>query len=304
MQSINHSVGKGGDNYRADVKRVQELINICMKSRYRRTWKEIDTDGLYGTKQTYPAIVSVQRELVRLKKPDGLIEPKGRTIQVLNTLAHSREPSYALPLYINYRKNARRVLSEYSKDILKIAMRFAELQSIDISSTRRLIADQIRIMYDQLSKAKSRNIPVRLVRGYGYGLVGREVDQVFYNYSSSLTEAQLKQKMEHVVRTWLVKGRRVSKHVVTPAMYMKLNVLDVPYSSVPLSKRDDFELALVSLSSEVKSRRYSKNLKKVQSLGNDLIQLVIVEKDCWHIEIPQVINWLPDVIGDPYANYC
>lgn len=294
MSKINESVGKGGKNLKSDVKIVQELLNTSMKGKLG--WKGISPDGFYGAK-TLGAIERAQKLLVKMQRPDGLVSPKGRTIRTLSVIATPKSKTFVSPV-IKYRENVRPELSEYSKDILKIVMRFADITTVDISSTRRLISDQVRIMHQQLTKAKTESKTVRQIRGYGYGPAGRAVDKVFVDNVDDLTEVELKAKMEKEIETWLAKGVRTSKHVVSPSIYAGLNVFDVPYSAVPFSKRDEFEVALVSLAKNVQSRKYSKNKKSLTSLGRNLIDLVIVERRCWHIEIPQVRLDLPAVSRD------
>lgn len=106
------------------------------------------------------------------------------------------------------------------------------------------------------------------------------------------------------VKKWLKEGKRVSKHVVTESAYHQLNVLDVPYSSVPLSKRDEFEQALVSISADVQSRNYSKNKDIVDVLGKNMIDLLIIERRCWHMEISQFNQALPNINPQDMRAYC
>ena len=159
-------------------------------------------------------------------------------------------------------------------------------------------------MHQQLTKAKDENKTVLQIRGYRYGKAGRAVDKIFDKHADTLSESEVKTKMEEEIKSWLEKGVRTSKHVVSKEIYASLNVLDVPYSSVPFEKRDEFEVALVSLAKEVRSRKYSKNKKKVESLGKNLINLVILEKKCWHIEIPQVRQALPNITINSSLRYC
>ncbi|GAA3925122.1 hypothetical protein [Litoribacillus peritrichatus] len=299
MDVIKQSVGKGGLNSSKDVRTVQELLNKVIKN--KQVVKPLSVDGRYG-KNTLKAIIGFQKNVVKMRRPDGLISPQGRTIKTL--VAKTKLVGRSSMKVIKYRRNARPELSFYTKEVLKTAMAFADVDTIDISSTRRLIKDQARIMHGQLMKAKKQKISVRQVRGYGYSAPGRAVDKVFWDNVDHLSEDQVKIKMEDEIKKWLALGQRTSKHVVSESTYRALNVLDIPYSSVPMSKRDEFEQALVSMSQTVKSRLYSKNKQLVDSLGKNIIDLLIVERRCWHLEISQVIQPLPDVLSKNVQGYC
>jgi peptidoglycan hydrolase-like protein with peptidoglycan-binding domain len=72
--SITASVGRRGANRSADVRLVQALLN-------KNTAPPIPVDGLIGGR-TLAAIEAYQRKL-GMAKPDGLIEPGGKTITAL-----------------------------------------------------------------------------------------------------------------------------------------------------------------------------------------------------------------------------
>jgi len=272
MERIKKSVGKKGVNSPQDVGIVQALINKKLSSSSQI--KQLSVDKRFGT-NTHNAIIYVQKYIVKMLKPDGIIDPSGRTIRVLNT--ENKSKVKAKPLII-CRKNARPELSSYTKEILQVAMKFAKLQRIDVSSTRRLIEDQARIMYNDLEEAEQAGRSVYQIRGYNYGQAGQAVDKIFAKHYSELEEAEIKEKMADEIRVWLKKGIKTSKHVVTKEMYQITNILDVPYSSVKFEQRDEFEQALVSISETVIARKYSKNKKTLDTLGKNLIERLIIEK--------------------------
>lgn len=76
--SIAGSVGQGGQNRTDDVKRVQALLN---KNRVK---PELQTDGYIG-KKTINAIRWFQERIVRLRTPDGRVDPGGKTWCSLNS---------------------------------------------------------------------------------------------------------------------------------------------------------------------------------------------------------------------------
>ncbi len=74
--NIAASVGKGGKNNNADVRIVQALLNNHGNS--------LTVDGNCGAK-TIAAIEKFQKEVVGLSKPDGRIDPGGRTWNALKS---------------------------------------------------------------------------------------------------------------------------------------------------------------------------------------------------------------------------
>lgn len=79
MATIRASVGRGGRNQRTDVKAVQSLLNDHVKPPIRL----LAEDGLVGPK-TIQAITNFQRDVVRLPRPDGRVDPGYRTIETLS----------------------------------------------------------------------------------------------------------------------------------------------------------------------------------------------------------------------------
>lgn len=304
MIKITNSVGpkSKGPQFKTDVKNIQALINNLIRLKIIN-YKTLQEDGLIG-KKTIDAIKLVQKNVVKMQKPDGVVDPRGRTLYVLNlytdkkksTSSNKSKPAVVKPkkpiasasLVIKYRKNAKKLLSKHTISVIKTAMIFAEIQSVDISSTLRAIEDQARIMFNDNDRATKQGKTVRAIRGYGYGKAGTAVDKVYADNHAKHTAAEMKEQMAQEIKKWLDKGVRTSKHCVSSKSYKSNNILDIPYSSVTPSKRDEFEQALVSLSNKVNKRRYSKS-KPLVNLGEKRpIDRLIVEKRCWHIEIPQL----------------
>ena len=72
---ITASVGQGGKNIKADVIKVQNLLN--------KKNAKLAVDGSCGPK-TIAAITAFQKQVVKLSKPDGRIDPNGTTWKALN----------------------------------------------------------------------------------------------------------------------------------------------------------------------------------------------------------------------------
>lgn len=79
MLIISQSVGVKGKNLKTDVLKIQQSLN---KIKPLVTNEALKEDGLYGPK-TGEAIKSFQTKHVFLLKPDGRIDPGGKTIQKL-----------------------------------------------------------------------------------------------------------------------------------------------------------------------------------------------------------------------------
>ncbi len=89
---ISNSVGEGGVNKFADVTLVQKLLNIALKKLKESNlvfehFAPLVEDGICGPK-TKKAIVIFQRDVVKMKHPDGRIDPGGPTIYALYTVAY------------------------------------------------------------------------------------------------------------------------------------------------------------------------------------------------------------------------
>lgn len=78
MASISGSVGRNGDNRPADVRLVQELLN----KHPMPPLTPLVVDGRIGPK-TITAIEEFQRRVVKMVKPDGRVDPNGKTLQML-----------------------------------------------------------------------------------------------------------------------------------------------------------------------------------------------------------------------------
>lgn len=77
--STNASVGEQGRNMAQDVKVVQALLNTYFRHLKQPT---LAVDGSCGAK-TIGAISAFQKDVVKLAKPDGRVDPGGKTYRVL-----------------------------------------------------------------------------------------------------------------------------------------------------------------------------------------------------------------------------
>ncbi|WP_143735490.1 hypothetical protein [Microbulbifer mangrovi] len=269
---------------------------------------EIQVDGISGPK-TNNAIAKFQTFYVKLKQPDSRIDPNGRSEKTLIAKAieidkdliptlvkkhgvrrQTPGKSGAGPRNIHYRSNAKRVVSTYTENVVKLAMGFGGIVKCDISSTIRTMNDQARIMYGNCASfsAATSVSSLRSARGWGYAAAGRKVEEVFFE-NKSKPRAEVISLMEKKIVSISKGGVRVSLHCVPDAEYKRNNILDIPYSSVEVSRRKDFEIALMGMSTEVKNLRYRQPVK-----AEEYISRLIIEDKCWHLEIPQLNKALPN----------
>jgi len=88
--SISASVGRDGLNFRWDVEVVQRLLNG--NSEVLVPLRRLIVDGHMGPR-TEEAILEFQRRAVNLSRPDGRVDPNGRTFRALITGARRDGPT-------------------------------------------------------------------------------------------------------------------------------------------------------------------------------------------------------------------
>lgn len=83
MKAITGSVGRNGKNHPDDVFIVQTLLN-----RHRKPPKKLISVDKHVGAETIQAIVDFQTAVVKSKRPDGRVDPAGKTFLLLNTDGH------------------------------------------------------------------------------------------------------------------------------------------------------------------------------------------------------------------------
>ncbi|MCS0356423.1 peptidoglycan-binding domain-containing protein, partial [Vibrio diabolicus] len=164
MVAIESSVGAGGVNKKKDVKIVQILLNSQAKA------GKLITDGLCGSK-TIGAIFSYQRTIMPGWKPDGRVDPNGRTFRELlmyvpkkekeklssslivrnkNVEIESRNKLSTTDYSVSYKSSLssdKRLVSSYSINVIRLALAQAGMKCAVITSTLRFPEEQASIMY-------------------------------------------------------------------------------------------------------------------------------------------------------------
>ncbi|GGB16958.1 peptidoglycan-binding domain-containing protein [Agarivorans gilvus] len=308
---IQGSVGAKGINSRLDVRTIQTGLNRVLFKGYSTKLTE---DGLMGP-HTLRVILRFQREIIRMVHPDGRIDPNGRSLKVLSSYSASAPSNTSIvskghsgsgrsysaisahgpsaAFAVNYRANAKRVLSHYTISVLKQIMMLSGVNNIAISSTWRTPDDQARIMFGDNKSAYSKGVSVEVHRGYPYKPAGKAVDKIFSDNMGKKTDAEIKQLMINEIIARLANGERTSLHCVTQSQYQSNNILDIPYSSVKDPDKAAFEEALLAYSANFNKRKHSAGSKTNYTVAQKPIANVLIERSCWHVELPQINQLLP-----------
>lgn len=285
MLNISASVGLKGINKENDVKLIQVLLNSFLGK------KKLDDDGIAG-KNTIREIVAFQREIMPGWKPDGRVDPKGRTFATLrahfsvaeqNRLSRSIQArrDYCMlkaeklinlsNFTVSYKHtipSTKRIVNVNSIKIIQLALARAGLDKAVITSTIRTPNQQAEIMYRNAKKnfADQKTL---------YGSNGDKVLDVFKANSSKSKDEVVRLMVEEIERLGDL-GKRVSRHCVTKANYRKCNIIDIGLNStlsVNKNKKSVYELG-----------RIFKELAK-EGLINRYIDETKKSNRCWHIEI-------------------
>ncbi|MGR5276759.1 peptidoglycan-binding domain-containing protein [Vibrio rotiferianus] len=284
MKLIN-SVGVDGINNKKDVELVQILLNS------ESSEVSLEVDGKCG-KKTKSAIVSYQRKIMPKWKPDGRVDPNGRTFRELTMYYSSEEkdrinkarylgtkptPSQTKSridlsrFKVTYKaslNSEKRIVSNYAIKIIKLALARAGLRNAVVTSTFRFPVEQASIMY--------RNAEISLKRQKQ--LYGKNGDLVLdvYERNRSKAKAEVIGMMVEKIEELSHKGQFVSKHCATIEQYKKYNVIDIGLNSTRAVNTSTFH-----------AEKLTESLRVLQQDGyiNRFIDETRKSNQCWHIEI-------------------
>ena len=287
------SVGKGGANEWRDVKLVQLYLNAYDLGKHQP--QELATDGRVGA-NTLKAIETFQRYAVGMAKPDMRIDPNGKTFRYL-TMFHSQvaqqkfEDALAntsnknLPakitkkiirskaglagLKVTYKgvEDSKQKVSEYAKDVIKLALKESGMTTAVITSTMRTPREQATIMLRNAKKNYQKQVDL-------YGSSGDAVLKVYHD-NESLKDEQIIDLMVKKIESLEKEGKVVSRHCATEESYKKRNIFDIGVSSTRASNAnfnmDAFTKSLMDLKKEGYIDHFFDETNKSNS--------------CWHVEI-------------------
>ena len=152
---ITASVGKGGVNKRADIEIIQKLINLNIRSIV--PLRPLSEDGRIGP-STIEAIETFQNRVVRLSRPDGRVDPKGKTLSALNKAIGATTATSAEVTYSSSLTTSKKVVSPYAISVIKLALQEAGMQHAVITSTIRTPEEQANIMYKNAEKNLTKQL--------------------------------------------------------------------------------------------------------------------------------------------------
>lgn len=269
MASITASVGKNGVNRRNDVITIQKLINQNIG--FITPLRTIAEDGKVGS-ITINAIEEFQRRVLKISNPDGRVDPNGMTLKKLNekSVASSiANPSSSSQVtYSSSVPAPQQIVSEYTKNVIKLALKKSGLTHAVITSSIRTPNEQAEIMYKNAKENLAGQFSL-------YGATGDEVLKVFKNNKDkerSVVIGLMKDKIESLLKD----GKRTSLHCVTVTEYNKLNIVDIGVKSTQAVCGTSFNI-----------EKFTKAFKELKDEG--YIERFIDEtrktNSCWHIEV-------------------
>ncbi len=293
--AISGSVGKNAQNHKRDVALIQVLINIF--DSWKKPIEKLKVDGLYG-KNTREAIGAYQAQAVKMKKPDLLIEMDGVTFRYMTmylsnfnqtkikSAARSNRDAQKLKpivtkkligsqtglehLKVTYKSSlpkGDRIVSNYSMNVIKMALKQCGMTHAVITSTIRTPEEQAEIMYDKALSNYQSQIDL-------YGSNGDAVLKVFKS-NKKKPKDEVVQLMIDKINDLAKSKRRVSKHVVPKKQYMQENIIDIGVTSTS------------KVSKNFNIKKFTKALKNLKKNGyiKKFIDETKIDNNAWHIEI-------------------
>ena len=152
MSKIVRSVGRGGVNLYNDVITIKKLLN---KQRLPSVTGELKYDGDAGN-ETIARIEIFQKNIVNMPKPDGRIDPGGKTMAYLTgTTAQSRGSEKATITIALLRAADDSNTESYYKDIVEIMNTYAKAYAIN--TPRRVAHFLAQIAHESRLKSTEEN---------------------------------------------------------------------------------------------------------------------------------------------------
>lgn len=282
---VSKSVGKAGANEKSDVLFVQSSLNVYTKF-HKASIPPLKEDGLCGSK-TIHAISVFQCDYVGMVKPDGRVDPNGRTLRYLtmhlspDTLTKKHKTPQLIStsplllsgindIHVTYSSSInenRRIVSAYAMNVVKIALKECGMNHAVITSTLRTPEDQAEIMY--------KNAKIDLAKQKA--LYGRNGDEVLavYEDNKNKPNREVVKLMKEKIDSLLNKDKKVSNHCITIDAFKKMNTFDIGLNSTKAKSKNFSKEKLTSAFADLKKQGYIKNF----------IDETMKSNSCWHLEI-------------------
>lgn len=282
---ITKSVGKSGANEKKDVLFVQTSLNAHTKF-HKASITPLKQDGLCGP-QTIAGIRTFQKDYVGMIRPDGRVDPNGKTLRYLTmylapaSLKAENKPPQLISsspatlggvgniqvTYSSAIKENRRIVSTYAINVVKIALKECGMSHAVITSTLRTPEDQADIMY--------KNAALNLEKQKAlYGRNGDEVLDVFEE-NKNKAKSEVVKLMKEKIEKLLEKDKKVSNHCITIDAFKKMNTFDIGLNSTKAVSKNFSKEKLTKAFEDLKKQGYIKNY----------IDETMKSNSCWHLEI-------------------
>lgn len=110
MVMLTGSVGEDGVNKKGEVEKVQQLLNKNLH--LIPNIKKLAEDDTIGT-HTIDAIVAYQKNVLKMIKPDGRVDPNGKTLKSLVANAKKPRPANVIAFITKTLTSAKSVKTKY-----------------------------------------------------------------------------------------------------------------------------------------------------------------------------------------------
>lgn len=170
---------------------------------------------------------------------------------------------------VTYKDNLpanKRVVSQKSIEIIKLAFSKAGAKQAVITSTLRTPEEQAKIMYRNANHDLASQFRL-------YGQVG---DMVLTVYKENQNAKNVVELMTTEIENLLEKGKKVSKHCTTFEEYKKVNIIDLGVNSM-LNVNGHKRSLISKISSQFRTMEKEGILKFIDETNKS--------NKCWHIEV-------------------
>jgi hypothetical protein len=276
------AVGKNGANEYADVKVVQACLNTHVKLN-KGGLKAVKEDGRCGAK-TIEAIGLFQKHFVSIQNPDYRVDPDGKTIRYLTMYADKSGASSSKPgiiaapfvvhgldsvnvSYANNIKEARQLVSAYSINVIKMALKESGMSHAVITSTLRTPEDQAAIMLKnaKVNLASQKNM---------YAAAGKDVLQV-YEKNKNKSDSEIIELMAKKIQGFMDDNVSVSNHCFSLDKYALKNIFDIGVNSTKAKSKNFNKVKFTAALKDLASDGYISRVIDETAKSNN----------CWHVEI-------------------
>jgi hypothetical protein len=199
-----------------------------------------------------------------------------KTAKITKKIIRSKAGLTDLRVSYNGVDKSKQKVSEYAKNVIKLALKESGMTVAAITSTMRTPKEQATAML--------RNAKKNYQDQFGlYGLAGQEVLKV-YNANKTLSDDKVIKLMVEKIESLEKAGGKVSRHCTTDEGYKKKNIIDIGVNSTR------------ALNANFNKAAFTKALKNLKKEGfiDRFIDETNKSNNCWHIEIVPNVKSIPN----------